>query len=114
MKPFHMPGTRARRRTVLDTPEGARSKSAPGDSVSAGGGCGMLGLFQRPKLEARFVPSHAHTDEFAREIAVAGRLTLENGGSDAELSDTELIVIAGFRRIPLDDPAEWKSLRLAK
>ena len=74
----------------------------------------MLGLFQRPKLEARFAPSHAHTDEFAREIAVAGRLTLENVGSDAELTETELIVIAGFRRIPLDVPSEWRSIRLAK
>ena len=47
----------------------------------------MLGLFRRPKLEARFAPSHAHSDEFAREIAVAGSLTLENHGSDADLSE---------------------------
>ena len=74
----------------------------------------MLGLFQRPKLEARFASSHAHTDELAREIAVAGRLTLENQGSDADLSEVELVVIAGFRRIPLDVPAEWRTIRLPK
>ncbi len=72
----------------------------------------MLGLFRRPKLEARFAPSHAHSDEFAREIAVAGSLTLENHGSDADLSEVEMMVIAGFRRIPLEVPADWRDLRL--
>jgi hypothetical protein len=74
----------------------------------------MLGLFQRPKLDARFAPSHAHSDEIAREIAVAGRLVIANEGSDAELSDVEMMVIAGFRRIPLEVPSEWRNLRLAK
>ena len=74
----------------------------------------MLGLFQRPKLDARFAPSHAHSDEFAREIAVAGRLTLTNEGSDAELSEIEMMVIAGFRRIPLEVPTDWRGVRLGK
>jgi hypothetical protein len=74
----------------------------------------MLGLFQRPKLEARFSASHAHSDEFAREIALAGRLTVSNDGSDAEVGETEMVVIAGFRRIPLEVPTEWRGMRLVK
>jgi hypothetical protein len=73
----------------------------------------MLGLFRRPKLDARFTATHAHTDEFAREVAVAGRLTLTNAGSDADIEQVDLVLIAGFRRIPLEVPAEWKTLRLA-
>ncbi len=74
----------------------------------------MLGLFSRPKLEARFAASSATTDEFARTMALAGRLTLRNAGSDAQLGDVELIVIAGFRRIPLEVPSEWQAVRLAQ
>jgi hypothetical protein len=72
----------------------------------------MFGLFRRPKLAARFTVAHAHSDEFAREIALAGRLALANEGSDAELGEVEMIVIAGFRRIPLDVPAEWRACTL--
>jgi hypothetical protein len=74
----------------------------------------MFGVFQRPKLDARFTPMHAHSDEFAREIAVAGALAVINEGTDAELGDVEMLVIAGFRRIPLEVPPEWRTMRLAK
>jgi hypothetical protein len=73
----------------------------------------MFRLFQRPKLDARFEPMRAQTDEFARQMSLAGHLTLVNEGSDAELSDVEMMVIAGFRRIPLAVPAEWRALRVA-
>jgi hypothetical protein len=72
----------------------------------------MLGWFQRPKLEARFTATHAISDEFARSIELVGELVLRNDGSDAELGDVEMIVIAGSRRIPLEVPAEWRTLRL--
>lgn len=74
----------------------------------------MLGWFQRPKLEARFVAARASSDEFARQIDVAGKLTLRNDGSEAQLRDTEMIVIAGSRRIPLVVPDEWRTLTLAQ
>ena len=74
----------------------------------------MFGLFQRPKLEASFAASEAVSNEFSREIDLAGRLVLKNEGSDAELSSIEMMIIAGFRRIPLDLPSAWKGLRLAK
>jgi hypothetical protein len=74
----------------------------------------MFGVFGRPKLDAKFVAAHAHSDEFSREIEVAGRLTVSNEGSDAEVADVEMIVIAGFRRIPLDVPADWRTFALAK
>jgi hypothetical protein len=73
----------------------------------------MFGLFQRPKLAALFEPSEAVTDEFARQLALAGRLTLVNDGSDAALGETEMMVIAGFRRIPLEVPDDWRALTLA-
>jgi hypothetical protein len=73
----------------------------------------MLGMFRRPKLDARFAATHAHTDEFAREVAVAGRLALSNAGSDAEIDQVDLVLIAGFRRIPLEVPTDWRSFRLA-
>ena len=72
----------------------------------------MLGWFQRPKLDARFAATHAFSDEFARQIEVAGRLTLRNDGSEAQLRETEMIVIAGSRRIPLVVPDEWRTLTL--
>jgi hypothetical protein len=74
----------------------------------------MLGWFQRPKLEARFAATRASSDEFARQIEVAGRLTLRNDGSEAQLRDTEMIVIAGSRRIPLAVPDEWRTLTVAQ
>lgn len=73
----------------------------------------MLGWFQRPKLAASFTPTHALSDEFARTIELDGTLELRNDGSDAELSEIEMIVIAGFRRIPLTVPDEWRMVRLA-
>ena len=73
----------------------------------------MFGLFQRPRLDARFEPTRALTDEFARQMLLEGRLTLVNEGSDAVLGDIEMMVIAGFRRIPLEVPAEWRALRVA-
>ena len=72
----------------------------------------MLGMFKRPKLDARFTASTAYTDEFAREVAVAGRLALSNAGSDADIDQVDLVLIAGFRRIPLEVPADWRSFRL--
>ena len=74
----------------------------------------MFGLFQRPKLDAGFVASEAMSNEFTREVSLAGELTLRNGGSDAEVGDVEMMIIAGFRRIPLEVPADWKAPRLMK
>ena len=74
----------------------------------------MFGLFQRPKLEADFSATEAVSNEFTREIGLAGRLTLRNDGSDAQLDAVEMMIIAGFRRIPLEVPAGWRSLGLAK
>ena len=73
----------------------------------------MLGLFQRPKLAASFIATHAHTDEFARTIELVGALTLRNDGSDAQLGEIEMVLIAGFRRIPLEVPSAWRSATLA-
>ena len=74
----------------------------------------MFGLFQRPKLEASFAASEAVSNEFTREIELAGRLVLTNTGSDADLSSVEMMIIAGFRRIPLDLPTSMAAFRLAK
>jgi len=73
----------------------------------------MLRWFQRPKLEASFTATHALSDEFARTIEVAGDLTIRNDGSDTDLHDIEMIVIAGFRRIPLEVPGEWRARPVA-
>ena len=74
----------------------------------------MFGLFQRPKLEASFAASEAVSNEFTREIDLAGRLVLTNTGSDADLSAVEMMIIAGFRRIPLTVPASWSTFRHSK
>src|ERR1700752_3151961 len=74
----------------------------------------MFGLFQRAKLEARFEAAQAWTDEFARQMGLSGRLTISNDGADSEVGDVEMLVIAGFRRIPLEVPPEWRTLKLAK
>lgn len=74
----------------------------------------MFGLFQRPKLEASFAASEGISNEFTKEIDLAGRLVVRNEGADAELTAVEMMIIAGFRRIPLDVPAAWKAFRLAK
>ncbi len=72
----------------------------------------MFGWFQRPKLAASFSATHALSDEFARTIELTGELALRNDGSDADLGEVEMMVIAGFRRIPLEVPAEWRAVRL--
>ncbi len=74
----------------------------------------MFGLFQRPKLEASFAASEAVSNEFTREIVLAGHLTLKNEGSDATLGSMEMMIVAGFRRIPLEVPPAWRALDLAK
>lgn len=74
----------------------------------------MFGVFQRPKLEASFAASNAVSNEFTKEIELAGRLVLSNGGSDAEVGSVEMMIIAGFRRIPLEVPAGWRSIGLPK
>ncbi len=74
----------------------------------------MFGLFQRPKLEATFAATEAVSNEFTREIELAGRLELRNEGSDADLGSVEMMIVAGFRRIPLEVPAAWKVFRLSK
>ena len=74
----------------------------------------MFGLFQRPKLEAKFTASQAVSDEFARQVTLAGSLTLANQGADADLSGIEMLIIAGFRRISLEVPGEWQNFHLAK
>jgi hypothetical protein len=76
----------------------------------------VLRLFRRlPKLEAAFEPTLAVARELAREVEVTGELTVRNLGRDAELSDLELVLIAGgTRRIDLELPAAWRGkLRLA-
>jgi hypothetical protein len=47
-------------------------------------------------------------------MAVQGRLSVVNEGASADISEVEMMVIAGFRRIPLEIPPEWRELRLAK
>ncbi|MCC6763602.1 MAG: hypothetical protein IT293_02980 [Deltaproteobacteria bacterium] len=74
----------------------------------------MFGLFQRPKLDASFAASEALSNEFTREIDLAGRLALKNDGSDADLTGVEMMIVAGFRRIPLTVPDHWVTFRLAK
>jgi len=73
----------------------------------------VFGFFERPKLVPQFEPTEAVTRELARELTLAGRLTLINDGSNAALGETEMMVIAGFRRIPLEVPDEWRALTLA-
>src|SRR2546425_12819687 len=70
----------------------------------------MFGLFKKtPKLEARFEPTVAVGRELAREVQVAGELTLHNTGRDAELTDLELVLVAGStRRIDLALPNAWR------
>jgi len=74
----------------------------------------MFGMFARPKLEARFDASHAHSDEFSREVELTGSLALSNSGSEAQVGGVEMILIAGFRRIELDVPSDWSSFALGK
>jgi hypothetical protein len=70
----------------------------------------VLRFFKKPpKLEATFRPSRAVAREIAREIEIAGELTLRNTGKDAEIGDLALVLVAGgTRRIDLDLPAAWR------
>ena len=70
----------------------------------------MLGLFKKtPKIEATFRPTLATARELAKEVVVAGELVLKNVGKDAEITDLELVLVAGStRRIDLDLPAAWR------
>ena len=67
-------------------------------------------LFKKtPKLEAAFRPTVAVARELTREIEVAGELVLRNVGRDAELTDLQVVLIAGgTRRIDLTLPAAWQ------
>ena len=70
----------------------------------------MLRLFRKAaKLEAAFQPTVAVARELTREIEVAGELALRNVGRDVELSQLELVLIAGgTRRIDLTLPDAWR------
>jgi len=72
----------------------------------------MFGLLRKPRLRARLSDAKGVSDEFAREITLSGRLTLVNEGGDAEVGGTEMMIIAGFRRIPLEVPREWRALHV--
>lgn len=70
----------------------------------------MFGLFRRaPRIEAAFTATTAVAREIEKEVAVAGTLTLHNAGRDVELTDLELVLVAGgTRRIPLELPSAWR------
>ena len=74
----------------------------------------MLNVFRRPKLDVQFQPSRTVTDEFARRMDIVGTITMVNEGADAEIEQIEMMVIAGFRRIPLDVPEEWRRILLQR
>jgi len=67
-------------------------------------------LFKKtPKLEAVFRPTVAVARELTREIEVAGELVLRNVGRDAELTDLQVVLIAGgTRRIDVTLPTAWQ------
>jgi hypothetical protein len=69
----------------------------------------MLGLLKRrPQLAIALTPTRAVARELKREVAVAGELVLRNLGRDVELSDLELVLVAGgTRRIDLTLPPAW-------
>src|SRR5439155_17813288 len=47
--------------------------------------------------------------ELAREVQVAGEIVLRKAGRDVELTDLEIVLVAGgTRRIDLALPAAWK------
>jgi hypothetical protein len=70
----------------------------------------MFGLFKRtPRLEVVFTPSTAIARELAKEVEVSGELVVRNVGKDAELSDLEVVLVAGgTRRIDLPLPDGWR------
>lgn len=69
----------------------------------------MFGLFKKaPKLEMAFTPRTAVARELAKEVEVAGDLVVRNVGKDAELTDLQVVLVAGgTRRIDLELPAGW-------
>jgi len=69
----------------------------------------MFGLFKKaPKLEMAFTPRVAVARELAKEVEVAGDLVVRNAGKDAELTDLQVVLVAGgTRRIDLELPAGW-------
>jgi hypothetical protein len=70
----------------------------------------MFGLFKKPpKLEMSFAPKTAVARELAKEVEVAGELVVRNAGKDAEVTDLQVVLVAGgTRRIDLELPAAWK------
>ncbi len=70
----------------------------------------VLGLFKKtPKLEATFTPTLAVARELAKEVEVNGDLVIKNVGKDVDLTDLEVVLIAGgTRRIDLELPAAWR------
>jgi hypothetical protein len=70
----------------------------------------MFGLLKKaPKLELAFTPRTAVARELAKEVEVAGELVLRNVGKDAQVSDLEVVLVAGgTRRIDLELPAAWR------
>jgi hypothetical protein len=70
----------------------------------------VLRLFKKaPKLEATFRPTLAVARELSREVEIAGEIVLRNVGRDAELTDLEVVLVAGgTRRIDLELPAPWR------
>ena len=70
----------------------------------------MFGLFKKaPKLAMTFTPRVAVARELAKEVEVAGVLLVRNEGKAAELTDLEVVLVAGgTRRIDLELPGAWK------
>ena len=70
----------------------------------------MFGLFKKaPKLEMTFAPTTAVARELAKEVQVAGELVVRNVGRDADVSDLEVVLVAGgTRRIDIELPTAWK------
>jgi hypothetical protein len=70
----------------------------------------MFGLLKKaPKLELAFTPKTAVARELAKEVEVAGELVVRNVGKDAQVSDLEVVLVAGgTRRIDLELPAAWR------
>lgn len=73
----------------------------------------MLGLFKKtPKLEATFTPTLAVARELKKEVEVHGELVVRNVGKDVELTDLEVVLIAGgTRRIDIDLPPGWSGAK---
>ena len=76
----------------------------------------MFGLFKKaPKLEMAFTPKVAVARELAKEVEVAGDLVVKNVGKDADVSDLQVVLVAGgTRHIDLDLPAGWSGTQHIK